>query len=174
QTRAADTSAEGSYSEGASYSPGPERGGRLSLRRSPPKAQRLGMIDWREAVEKRIDQVEKMWSTVQALWIELYSVPEITASKSMCSFQKKMCTAETHFQGHGISREKVRYLRRAWQLVFRMARCQMDKKDVGKRAKKFGKRLDLLYNWSRGLRDQDPMMMSNVGDDDEGDMDWTP
>ncbi|KAI1508036.1 hypothetical protein PtrEW4_011748 [Pyrenophora tritici-repentis] len=174
QTRAADTSAEGSYSEGASYSPGPERGGRLSLRRSPPKAQRLGMIDWREAIEKRIDQVEKTWSTVQALWIELYSVPQIRASKSMRSFQKKMCTAETQFQRHSISREKVRHLRRAWQVVFSMARCQMDKNDVGKRVKQFGKRLDLLYSWSRGLRDQDPMMMGNIGDDDEGDMDWTP
>ena len=69
-----DTSAEGSYLEVASYSPGPERGGRLSLRRSPPKAQRLSIIDWQEAIKKRIDQVEKMWSTVQALWIELYSV----------------------------------------------------------------------------------------------------
>ncbi|KAE8867503.1 hypothetical protein PTNB29_01414 [Pyrenophora teres f. teres] len=171
QTRAADTSAEGSYSEGASYSPGPERGGRLSLRRSPPKAQRLGMIDWREAIEKRIDQVEKTWSTVQALWIELYSVPQIRASKSMRSFQKKMCTAETQFQRHSISREKVRYLRRAWQVVFSMARCQMDKNNVGKRLKQFGKRLDLLYSWSRGLRDQDPIMMGNIGDDNEEDID---
>ncbi|KAI0569330.1 hypothetical protein PtrSN002B_011789 [Pyrenophora tritici-repentis] len=55
-----------------------------------------------------------------------------------------------------------------------MACCQIDKKDVGKRVKQFGKRLDLLYSWSRGLRDQDPMMMGNLRDDDEGDMDWTP
>ena len=82
----AGSTAQRGFSEGESHIQEPKADGHLLLRRSRSKTKRPGIINWRHAVKKRINRVEKTWSTVQSLWIDLYSVLEMMRFKSIGNF----------------------------------------------------------------------------------------